>query len=85
MNTSKLAVIGALLLILIYQTWVSMYVSRASEYDAKQRIVQVFIVWLVPVIGAMLCHLFLSTSRRNEARTDFKLVRQSPTDAGPED
>lgn len=85
MNRVQLAVVGVLLLILTYQVWVSMYVFRAPEYAVKQRVAQILLVWLIPVIGAVLCHIFLSNSRQNEARTDFQFVQQSPNDAGPGD
>ena len=84
MNNIQLIVVAVLIAMLGYQVWASIYVYRAAEYDVKQRAAQLMIIWLAPVIGAALCHLFLRNSRRYESRSDLDFVPQSPNDAGPE-
>jgi len=69
--------------LLLYQIWVSIAVCRAPEYDQKQCSLQLAVVWLFPLIGAVGCHLFLRNSRKSVPRDDFKFVPQEPNDAGP--
>ena len=52
--------------------------KRADEYDAKQRRLQVLIVWLVPLIGALGCHAFLRNQRAPGPRPDRGFVPQDP-------
>jgi cytochrome c-type biogenesis protein CcmH/NrfF len=43
----------------VYQVWVSWMVLRYSAYSRAQRIAQLLLVWLVPVIGALAVHLVI--------------------------
>lgn len=72
-------------LVLLYQIYVSVIIYRAAEYEQTQRFLQMFIVWLIPFIGAIGCHLFLRNQRRHVPREDFRFVPQPPNDAGPMD
>lgn len=83
----QLGYVGYLLLgtLLIYQGCVSIFICRAREYERLQRVLQLFVVWLIPLIGAIGCHLFLQSQRKNVPREDFRFVPQNPNDAGPMD
>jgi uncharacterized membrane protein YqjE len=76
---------GLLAGLILYQLWVSVLIYRAAEYDKGQRMAQIIVVWLVPVIGSIGCHLFLRNNRKDVPRSDSNFVRQTPNDAGPMD
>jgi hypothetical protein len=76
-----------IVLLVIYQLWVTRLIFRADEYDTKQSNLQCLVIWLLPFLGALTCHLVLRSGRApiKPANTDF--VPQSdmggigPTDA----
>jgi ABC-type enterochelin transport system permease subunit len=68
MNNVQLIVVGLLVALFTYQIWVSLVINRADEYDAKQRTVQLILIWLVPILGAAACHLFLMNSRKKRPK-----------------
>lgn len=70
------AVIGA---VAFYQLYVSAILFRADEYDPQQQWLQVLMVWLLPLIGALGCHLFLRSQRTPSPRQDNRFVPQEPT------
>jgi hypothetical protein len=47
------------MLIAIYQLYVTVRVLRSERYSSHQRIVQTCVIWLIPVLGAVICHLVL--------------------------
>jgi dolichyl-phosphate-mannose--protein O-mannosyl transferase len=49
-----------LVLLAMYQLFVSIKVILSSEYTIKQRIFQFLIIWLIPFFGALLCHYVVS-------------------------
>jgi membrane protein DedA with SNARE-associated domain len=85
MNTLQFIGIGFLSCLLLYQIWVSIGICRAAEYDTRQRVLQLLVVWLVPLIGTVGCHLFLRSSRQSVPRGDYKFMPQGRNDAGPMD
>ena len=78
MNDPQLIAFGCVGLLAIYQLWVTVLICRADEYDSKQRNLQCLVIWLLPFLGALTCHLVLRSSRTpiNPGNTDF--VPQSP-------
>src|SRR3990167_2891289 len=70
------AIVGA---VVFYQLYVSAILFRADEYDTPQRWLQVWMVWLLPLIGALGCHLFLLSQRAPGPRPDSRFVPQEPT------
>ena len=52
-----------LVVLCIYQLWVTVLVYRADEYDSKQRNLQCLAIWLIPFFAALICHLMLRSSR----------------------
>jgi hypothetical protein len=69
------ALVGALVL---YQMFVSIIIFRADEYGSFQRIVQLVIVWLMPLFGAIGCHMFLRSQRAQSPPKDYRFVPQEP-------
>jgi len=69
------AVIGA---VAFYQIFVSVTIFRADEYDHKQQWLQFLMIWLLPLIGAVGCHLFLRSQRTPAPRPDNQFVPQEP-------
>lgn len=57
-SISVLVLTAAAALVLAYQTWVTVKLARADDLSRTQRIAQIAIVWLVPLIGGILCHWF---------------------------
>jgi hypothetical protein len=69
-------VIGAALLgLLAFQGWLTARVWRSRLYERKQKIWQVQLIWLVPVVGAGLVFSVLQDDERAERRdpTQMKL------------
>ncbi len=64
-------------LLFIYQLWVTVMVSRADEYDTKQRILQCLAIWLIPFFAALTCHLMLRSSRAPIRPANTSFVDQS--------
>lgn len=59
---------GVVGIIAVYQLWVSVRVSHAAHLEASQKLLQVALVWLVPVIGAIIVHSMLAV----EGKTPHK-------------
>jgi dolichyl-phosphate-mannose--protein O-mannosyl transferase len=45
-----------LVLLAMYQLFVSTKVLLSSQYTVKQRIFQIINIWFIPFFGALLCH-----------------------------
>ena len=79
---SELTYIGGALVLVVYQVYVSIVIFRADEYEQIQRILQLSIVWIVPLFGALACHLFLHSQRQAVHHRDISFVPQIPNDGG---
>lgn len=66
-----------------YQLYVSWRVCQSEYYAGNQRTLQLIIVWLVPVIGAIACHLMLSAT--NSTYTAISGSAHGKSDAGYDD
>ena len=73
MGNPKIIAYVFLVLLVIYQLWVTVLIYRADEYDSKQRNLQCLVIWLLPFLGALTCQLVLRSSRApiNPGNTDF--------------
>jgi len=40
----------------LYQVWVSVQLLRSTLYEPKQKGLQLLLVWLIPIIGAVIVH-----------------------------
>ena len=66
-----------LVLLVIYQLWVTVLICRADEYGSKQRNLQCLVIWLFPFLGALTCQLVLRSSRTPIMRGNTDFVQQS--------
>jgi hypothetical protein len=44
----------------LYQTYVSVRLWISGDYTTKQKLAQLVLIWLVPLLGANIVHWFLS-------------------------
>jgi hypothetical protein len=66
--------------VLLYQLYVTIRVARAAEYSRRQRMVQTILIWLLPFLGAALCHTVLYTTTDRSRPTDKKYLEDDPLD-----
>lgn len=66
---SGLLILSAVLVVLVvvYQVYVSRRVVRAPGYTDQQHRMQLLMIWCLPVVGAFLCHLMLSDNANTAA------------------
>lgn len=50
-----------------YQIYITRRVVRATDYTDQQRLLQIIMIWALPVIGAALCQAMLGKSEAAEA------------------
>ncbi len=54
----------------IYQLYVTIKVLASVQYSRRQKLAQVILVWLLPFIGAVLCHVFLVSDTQGPGEKD---------------
>ena len=84
MLMSEITYIGCALvaILAIYHIYVSIILFRADECEPAQRLLQLFIVWILPLFGAIGCHLVLRSQRDTAHRKDKFFTSQGANDAG---
>jgi hypothetical protein len=45
--------IGLIALITAYQLWISLRLARAPQYEARQKWLQIALIWAIPVLGCI--------------------------------
>jgi len=65
MHAYEVVAILLLVSVLAADIWVTIAVSRSVYYSRRQKRIQVCIVWLVPLAGALLVGVFLYSQRDN--------------------
>jgi len=70
----------ALIVITVSNAIVSAAVALSSYYSPRQKLLQIILVWLLPVLGATLFGLFLWLQRGNVPRTGYRSTTQTPVD-----
>jgi hypothetical protein len=78
---SGFLILAAVLFVLMvaYQIYVSRRVARSHIYSNDQRIIQLIMIWLLPMIGASICHWMISdveAKDSGELQTDDGSSRQ---------
>lgn len=75
----------AALALAVYQLYVSLRVLFAIQYTKLQRLAQLGLIWLIPLFGAIVCHVFLvSDMKRPRPRdTAFTQAPENPPGGGP--
>jgi hypothetical protein len=65
MHAFEVIAVFLLISVLAADIWVTIAVSRSVYYSRRQKKLQVCIVWLVPLVGALLVGVFLHSQRDN--------------------
>ena len=47
------------LAIVVYDAWISILLMRLDQYDDSQKYRQLLLIWLVPVLGAVIVHIMM--------------------------
>lgn len=47
----------------VYQAFVTLLVVRCEFFAPRQRAIQCILIWLVPVIGALICHAVVQSHK----------------------
>jgi hypothetical protein len=61
-------------LVIAYQLCATIRVLVSVSYSRRQKLMQLTLVWLVPFIGALLCHIFLSSDTRVAREKDGAFI-----------
>ena len=71
---SRVEWVGALclLLALAFQGWVTLRVWKSRIYEKGQKVAQSKLIWLLPVLGAILVFSVLSSEERAEDRSGLR-------------
>lgn len=71
MNTLLIVTLCVLSLLLSLNLYISLLVAKSDFYELGQKYAQYALIWLLPVIGAIACYLFvqptLGTSSKHAA------------------
>ena len=70
------------LVLLIYQVVVSVLVVRSAFYDLRQKLAQLALIWLLPLLGALLAHWFATRGASPLPRHDSEFVPQDKPTLG---
>ena len=82
MNPATYIVFALLALLAIYQIYVSIAIVGAEEYEQAQRLLQLVLVWIFSLFGAVACHMVLQGLRGKVRRREAFFVPQEPNDGG---
>src|SRR5574341_262377 len=61
MRRLLLVVVGVVLI--AYQAFVSLLVVRFELFESRQRLIQILLIWFLPVLGALVCHAVVRSQR----------------------
>jgi cytochrome c-type biogenesis protein CcmH/NrfF len=69
--------IGALLIIgaVLFQVWVTVRVWRSRLYEPSQKSAQAKLIWLLPVLGAIIAFSVLTSEEQAERRANDRELR----------
>lgn len=62
-NTTTI-ILTILIITIIYNIYVSYKLIKIDDYSYQQKILQGFIIWCIPIIGAILTHQFMVMSNK---------------------
>ncbi|HLV21175.1 MAG TPA: hypothetical protein VKZ49_09845 [Polyangiaceae bacterium] len=66
MRPFELLIAVVLVALLGFQIWVTVRVWKNQLFDRSQKVMQSKLVWLLPIIGAMLVHSVLSEEEQHQ-------------------
>ncbi len=69
--------IGALLVVgaVLFQVWVTVRVFRSRLYESSQKSAQAKLIWLLPVLGAIIAFSVLTSEEQAERRHNNREMR----------
>lgn len=73
MDGSDLFAVVIVVAALVFQIWVTLQVYRSELYDAAQKRAQTRLIWMVPLVGALVSFVVLTESgepRRDSDRSE---------------
>ena len=76
------ALLGAICLVLMANVYVSFVVARSSIYEFHQKLLQVAIVWIIPIVGVLLVWSIFRGASPPRATTDLTTRDDSPIGLG---
>lgn len=47
-----------------YQLYLTLRICLSALYSRRQKLAQGILIWLLPFLGALICHIFLISDRR---------------------
>ena len=68
-TTSEAVVVGAVI-VGAFQVYASLHLLASHQYTNSQKVWQLLLVWLVPLFGAVVIHLFMQTDSTAASRRD---------------
>lgn len=71
-DTLMLVILGTIAV--VYQVFVTLLVVRCEFFVPRQRAIQCVLIWLMPIIGALICHAVVQ-SHKSAGSTNDSLVK----------
>lgn len=73
----RAGIIGVLLIVgaFVFQVWVTVRVFRSRLYETSQKSAQAKLIWLLPVLGAIIAFSVLSSEEQAERRANDPQLR----------
>jgi hypothetical protein len=73
----RAGIIGALLIVgaFAFQVWVTVRVFRSRLYETSQKSAQAKLIWLLPVLGAIIAFSVLASEEQAERRANDPELR----------
>ncbi len=76
MNNAVLAAV--LIAVALYQLYVTVRVFMSNSYSTAQKFAQLALIWLLPFLGAVVCHAFLGADEHSSEKHEDGFI---PTEA----
>lgn len=68
METLDVFIVGAIILSLAFQSWLTARVWMVDAYDRAQKVAQSKLIWLLPIAGPVVVYLVLRQVREEGRR-----------------
>jgi len=75
MDRGSLLGVLVLALVVLFQAWVTVRVYRSGLYEPSQKSAQAKLIWLLPVLGAVIAFSVLTSEEQRDRRDDDKALR----------
>ena len=68
MDSLEIIAVAAGVLLIMFQVWLTSAVWRNQAYDREQKVGQTKLIWLVPLVGAVLVSIVFAEVRSEERK-----------------